>query len=134
MGLVIVLLYLIFLLIGPPDSASLHVKILALIARLARKPGFRDRLLEAEKAVDTLDRYGIPVGAVFLNRVLPNEATGEFLERRREPESQYLDRAAGTFSRHTVHRIPLQETDVHGLAALRRIVAFLPESERAALS
>ncbi len=91
-------------------------------------------LLEAEKAVGTLDRYGIPVGAVFLNRVLPDDVTGEFLERRRERESRYLDQAAATFSGHTVHHVPLQETDVHGLAALRRIVACLHESERASLS
>lgn len=38
---------LIFLLVGPPDSASLHVKILALIARLTRDPAFRKQLLAA---------------------------------------------------------------------------------------
>jgi arsenite-transporting ATPase len=91
-------------------------------------------LLEAEKAVHTLDCYGVPVGAVFLNRVLPDAAAGEFVERRREREARYLERADAAFAAHPVHRIPLLETDAHGLAALRRIIASLPESERAALS
>jgi fructose-specific phosphotransferase system IIA component len=45
---------LIFLLVGPPDSASLHVKILALIARLTRKPEFRERLLAADRADEVI--------------------------------------------------------------------------------
>ncbi|UCF39831.1 MAG: ArsA family ATPase [Gemmatimonadota bacterium] len=89
-------------------------------------------LLEAEKAVRTLDRYGIPVGAVFLNRVLPGGAAGEFVERRREREARHLDQAATAFAAHPLFRIPLLDTDVHGLAALRRIVASLPETERLA--
>jgi fructose-specific phosphotransferase system IIA component len=46
--------HLIFLLVGPPDSASLHVKILALIARLSRKPEFRDRLMAAERGEEVI--------------------------------------------------------------------------------
>lgn len=45
---------LIFLLVGPPDSASLHVKILALIARLTRDPGFREQLLAAGDADEVI--------------------------------------------------------------------------------
>lgn len=40
--------HLIFLLIGPPDSASLHVKILAGIARLLRDPQVRERFMQAD--------------------------------------------------------------------------------------
>ncbi len=45
---------LIFLLVGPTDSASTHVKILSIIARLTRNEDFRDRLLGAEQAVDVI--------------------------------------------------------------------------------
>ena len=45
---------LIFLLIGPPDSATLHVKILASIARLTRHKSFRDRLLQADTAEEVI--------------------------------------------------------------------------------
>jgi fructose-specific phosphotransferase system IIA component len=46
--------HLIFLLVGPPDSASLHVKILAVIARITKNPEFRDRLMAAETADEVI--------------------------------------------------------------------------------
>ncbi len=84
-------------------------------------------ILEAESAVRALDRNGIAVGAVFVNRVLPDAAQGEFLAQRREREADYLRRIAESFAGHPVHRVPLLEEDVHGLAAVRRVVAELPE-------
>ncbi|MBI4161457.1 MAG: PTS sugar transporter subunit IIA [Acidobacteria bacterium] len=39
---------LIFLLVGPPDSAAVHVKILAEVARLVGRPEVREGLLAAE--------------------------------------------------------------------------------------
>lgn len=84
-------------------------------------------ILETQKAVEALDRYGIPIGAVYVNRVLPESGDGGFLERRRERESEYLDLIDAAFGTRSVHRIPLLETDIHGLDALRRVVAALPE-------
>jgi arsenite-transporting ATPase len=88
-------------------------------------------ILETRKAVAALDRYGIPVGAVIVNRVLPSEAGGEFLARRREREAEYLREIARTLSGHPTFHVPLLETDVHGIQALRRIIATLPPAERA---
>jgi arsenite-transporting ATPase len=85
-------------------------------------------ILETQKAVEALGRYGIPIGAVYVNRVLPESGDGRFLERRRERESEYLDRIENAFERQAVHRIPLLETDVHGVHVLRRVVAALPEA------
>ena len=76
-------------------------------------------ILETRRAVATLDRYGIPVMGLVVNRVLPPEADGEFLARRREREADYLaliDRELGELDRWS---IPLQEEDVVGIAALR---------------
>ncbi|MFO7894225.1 MAG: TRC40/GET3/ArsA family transport-energizing ATPase [Longimicrobiales bacterium] len=78
-------------------------------------------ILETRRAVDALDRYGIPVTGLVVNRVLPAEADGEFLARRREREAQYLamiDRDLGGLERWTV---PLREEDVVGVPALRRL-------------
>ena len=81
---------------------------------------------ETRRAVTVLERHGIPVGAVLVNRVLPDAARGEFLEHRRDREQSYLAEIDGLFPDHPVVRIPQLETDVHGLAALRRIMAALP--------
>ncbi|MFW6080213.1 MAG: ArsA-related P-loop ATPase, partial [Gemmatimonadota bacterium] len=79
------------------------------------------------RAVAVLDRHGIAVGAILVNRVLPPDADGAFLERRREREAEYLRRIDASFAGRTVHRLPLLETDVHGLDRLRRLAAQLPE-------
>jgi arsenite/tail-anchored protein-transporting ATPase len=82
-------------------------------------------ILETRKAVAALDRYDIPVGAVIVNRVLPPGAEGAFLERRRERERGYLDEIQEAFGHHPLFHLPLFETDVHGIAALREVVAHL---------
>lgn len=82
---------------------------------------------ETRRAVDVLDRHGIPVGALVVNRVLPASADGDFLERRRAREAEYLERIDAVFAGRPVHRLPLFETDVHGLEMLRRLGVELPE-------
>lgn len=85
---------------------------------------------ETRKAVGVLDKNGIPVGAVVVNRVLPASADGDFMERRREREAGYLAEIDELFAHHPVFRVPMLETDVHGSEALRRIIRSLPEEER----
>ena len=80
-------------------------------------------ILETRKAVAVLSRYGIPVSAILVNRVLPFDADGEFLERRRERESEYLGRIDEAFSGFPICRIPLDDQDVVGVAALREVAA-----------
>ncbi|MEE9219061.1 MAG: PTS sugar transporter subunit IIA [Acidobacteriota bacterium] len=42
--------HILFLLLGPPQQAGLHVKLLARIARLIKHPGFLERLKQADTA------------------------------------------------------------------------------------
>lgn len=78
-------------------------------------------ILETHKAVRALDKYGIPVGGVFVNRVLPEYAEGAFVERRREREASYLDEVRSKFAAHALHFVPLAEGDVIGVPALRNL-------------
>jgi arsenite-transporting ATPase len=87
-------------------------------------------VLETERAVRTLDRCGIPVGAIVVNRVLPDDAEGRFFERRRVTQAEPLDMIDERFSAYPVYRVPLFESDVVGREALRRATAALPEYER----
>jgi arsenite-transporting ATPase len=82
-------------------------------------------IVETERAVETLDRYRIPVGTVFVNQVLPASGDGAFLAQRRERERPYLDHIAATFGSHPVVHIPLQAHDVVGLAALRSLAGVI---------
>jgi arsenite/tail-anchored protein-transporting ATPase len=89
-------------------------------------------ILETERAAATLGRHRIPIGAIIVNRVLPADADGEFLERRRVREAQYLDHIAGSFAGQHCFHVPLLESDVTGLPALERIIERLPAPERMA--
>ena len=86
-------------------------------------------ILETAKAVAVLEKHGIPIGAVVVNRVLPNHARGEFLEQRRARERIYLDEIYRTFSGHTLIKLPLLERDVVGSESLSRFAQYLPEWE-----
>ncbi len=86
-------------------------------------------ILETGKAVRALDKYRIPVGGLFVNRVLPDHAEGEFLQRRRERERGYLDEIAATFATHPIQHVPLMEADVVGVKALRELGVVLGSGE-----
>ncbi len=80
-------------------------------------------ILETQEAVAVLLRYRIPVAAILINKVLPFDADGEFLERRRQRESGYLGRIAEAFSGFPICKIPLNDQDVVGVRALREVAA-----------
>lgn len=86
---------------------------------------------ETERSVKMLDKYGIPVAAIFLNQVVPEDADGTLLGARRERQREYADRVRRSFSRYPVHAIPLFDGRLHGLEALERLAGTLPMSERA---
>lgn len=76
-------------------------------------------ILETARAAEALERYGIPVGGVIVNRVIPADADGEFLARRRAREARYLERIDAELHRYPRVGIPMREGDVVGVAALR---------------
>ena len=82
-----------------------------------------DRLsiLETIKAHETLTRFSVPVTGLVVNRVLPDDADGEFLRARREQEAQYLEQIDRAFARLPRVRVPLLPGDVHDLDTLRRL-------------
>jgi arsenite-transporting ATPase len=82
-------------------------------------------ILETCKAAAALERSRIPVAAVIVNRVLPPDAEGAFLTRRREREARYLDDIDRELAAYPRVRVPLFDSDVQGLEGLRRVVAAL---------
>jgi arsenite/tail-anchored protein-transporting ATPase len=80
---------------------------------------------ETARALAQLDEIGIQVGALIVNRILPERSTDPFLTARQRQEQVYLTEIADRFSAQRVVRIPQFESDVHGLAALDRISTLL---------
>jgi arsenite-transporting ATPase len=86
-------------------------------------------ILETCKAAAALERSKIPVAAVIVNRVLPADAAGEFLARRREREAGYLEQIDRELARYPRVRVPLFDSDVQGLEGLRRVIEALERAE-----
>jgi arsenite-transporting ATPase len=82
-------------------------------------------ILETHRAVDALGRYRIPVLGVVVNRVLPSDADGDFVTRRRQREAGYLDRIDRDLGGLPRWRVPLAEDDIVGHTALRRLATHL---------
>lgn len=75
-------------------------------------------ILETERAVAALDRYGIPVGGVIVNRIIPEEEPGEFLASRRELQTEMIGRAEQSFANHKIVRVLLNDRDITGRESL----------------
>lgn len=82
-------------------------------------------ILESRKALDALDRSGVPVLGLVVNQVLPPGPLGDFFERRRERESGYLAQIDATFPHTRRWTLPLMAEDVRGVEALRGVAALL---------
>ena len=78
-------------------------------------------VLETARAHEVLRRFSIPVTAVVVNRVLPEDADGAFLAARREQEARYLAKIDRVFAGIPQVRTPLLPDDVHDLDTLRAL-------------
>lgn len=78
-------------------------------------------ILETKKALDVLRSHHVPVAGLVVNRVLPAEAGGEFIEARRTQESEYLRRIDVAFPDVPQVRLRLLARDVTGMAGLLEI-------------
>jgi arsenite-transporting ATPase len=75
-------------------------------------------ILETKRAIDTLERYQVPIGGVIVNRILPEMTDSAFMARRYERQSGYLEEIDSLFAHRILHRIPLQQEDVLGVDSL----------------
>lgn len=82
-------------------------------------------ILESEKAIEALTEYHVPVLGLVVNRVLPDQPLGDFLESRREQEAEYLRQIDTKFASLPRLRMPLLPRDVEGVEGLRSIGDWL---------
>jgi arsenite-transporting ATPase len=82
-------------------------------------------ILETHRAMGTLARYGIPVGGLLVNQVLPDKPDGRFLRRRKEREAGYLAEIQYRFGDWPSAYVPLLDEDPRGVAGLRRLASLV---------
>lgn len=82
-------------------------------------------VLETGRAVETLRKEGLPLAGLIVNRVLPDDADGEFLAKRRKHEKQYLQQIDQRFANLKRYFVPLQAIDIEGIEGLERMSSLL---------
>ncbi|SDK87009.1 arsenite-transporting ATPase [Modicisalibacter muralis] len=84
-------------------------------------------ILETARAVAALEAAHIPIAGALVNRVIPDDADGDFLRRRREQEAVYLARIDAELEHLPRPRLPLLATDVQGIEVLEELANRLQE-------
>lgn len=85
-------------------------------------------ILETVRAIEALEAAHVPVAAALVNRVIPQEADGSFLQRRREQEANYLMRIDHELGHIPRPRLPLLPSDVQGIEILEDVAGRLAEA------
>jgi arsenite/tail-anchored protein-transporting ATPase len=83
-------------------------------------------ILESLKAIDVLTHFSVPIAGIVVNRVLPENVMGEFIEARRAQEAEYRREIDRLFAAYCRIVIPLLPYDVNGLDALQKLGRLLP--------
>ncbi len=91
-------------------------------------------IFETARAAAALEKYGVKIGGIIVNQVLPASVEGKFLTRRKEREGKYLQEIRESFQGHGLVEVPLFEDDVVGREALLHVANYLavmvePEGE-----
>ncbi|MGE0703274.1 MAG: ArsA family ATPase [Vicinamibacterales bacterium] len=80
---------------------------------------------ETARAAAQLDEAGVRIGALVVNRVLPESSADPFLVARAEQERIYLDEIDRRFAHIPRLRVPQLPRDVHGIGTLETIAGRL---------
>jgi arsenite-transporting ATPase len=80
---------------------------------------------ETARAAEQLAETGVDVGALIVNRILPEGLAGEFYQSRKAQEDLYLAEIDRRFKRLSRVRVQQLPRDVYGLTPLEQIAAQL---------
>ena len=80
---------------------------------------------ESARALHDLDHAHLHVSGLVVNRVLPDDLSGEYYEARKAQERVYLEEIDRRFRAVRRVRVPQLASDVHGVPALERVARYL---------
>jgi arsenite-transporting ATPase len=81
-------------------------------------------ILETERLVGTLDKYGIKVKQLVINDVLES-SNCEFCRERKKEQEKYVSQIRKKFRNLSTTILPLQSKEVKGIGALNHLQEFL---------
>ena len=69
-------------------------------------------ILETKKAIELLNKYDLVVSTLIINKVLPEEADGDFIMERKKHEKQYIEMIKESFTKQQLIFVPLFSQDI----------------------
>ena len=81
-------------------------------------------IIETQKAITILTKYDIQIGGIIVNKVLPDSIFGEFLLKRKQTETVYMEEIHRKFKGIILMEIPLFPEDIQGKTYLKRVSAL----------
>ncbi len=81
-------------------------------------------ILETDRAIEAVDDFDIPVGTLYMNKVLPRNDECEFCSARFSIQQQNIEDAENRFDA-TIHEIPMLKQEVQGMDSLQELSGYL---------
>ncbi|WP_080874914.1 ArsA family ATPase [Oceanobacillus timonensis] len=86
-------------------------------------------IAETKKAILLLEKFQIVIPYIIVNKVLPEKASGDFIEKRKQNEKMYLEHIAADFSAQTIFYIPFFSEDITSRKQLKQMGTYLKEEK-----
>ncbi|RKQ37309.1 ArsA family ATPase [Oceanobacillus halophilus] len=81
-------------------------------------------ILETKKAIELLDKYHLHVKTLIINKILPDDVDGDFLQQRKEHEKHYVEMIEDTFKHQQLIYVPLFAKDITSKQQLEKISSY----------
>jgi arsenite-transporting ATPase len=82
-------------------------------------------ILESERAMKALEKYKIPIDAVIVNQVIPEDVECDFCRARRKLQEKRLELIEEKFGSKVIAKVPLLRTEAKGVPVLKEIANIL---------
>ena len=82
-------------------------------------------IVETERMVEEVTGLGIEITHLFVNKVMPKDVKGEFVERRRSQEKIYMDLIRERFGSFKIVTVEMRPRDVVGMEDLKELAKEL---------
>ncbi len=76
---------------------------------------------ETRRAARALGKHGIPVAGILVNQVLPDDLVGDFVDRRKARQAEYLAKIQEDLGEWPLWRVTMREEDPVGTDAIREL-------------
>ena len=80
---------------------------------------------ETKRLVASLEHMGLDIPLLIVNKVLPEEGSGEFFKKRKLQEEIYLREIRRYFGRFKLLFVPLRDRDVSGVEDVRELAQLI---------